>query len=279
MFAPIALMATETLLHLGSRSFSHFLNATERYLDLLRSLTPDRTSRRTILEGVGSYWQRSGQMRLVTIDKYIQYGVLEGLDVVEWVFVDDASGGGGEQGDGWTDVDKWEVLKMCLDKHVGRVVAVRRRARAVEKEDEAARARRAAEKLESGEGVGEDEDVEPAGMFSLTQWKRNWVLMDLIVEARLERSKDARDAQISLDIQTSKLEAILFATTRHFVSELVPWRFDATSNAGQGLKAVLTLLDSGEQGAWGARAKWGWYREFVRRVSSPCWFSWTKIVR
>ncbi len=102
-------------------------------------------------------------MRLVTVDKYLQYGVLEGLDVIDWVFAEETGGSGGDDGDGWTDGDKWEMLRMCLDKHVGKVAGVRRRVRMVEKEDEAARARRAAEKLERGEGVGEDEDVEPDG--------------------------------------------------------------------------------------------------------------------
>ena len=97
------------------------------------------------------------------MDKYIQYGILEGLDVVEWVFSKGSIGESGDGGDGWTDGEKWEVLRMCLEKHVGRVMGMRRRVRAVDREDEAARAKRAAEKLESGEGVGEDEDVEPEG--------------------------------------------------------------------------------------------------------------------
>jgi nuclear cap-binding protein subunit 1 len=162
MASEIRLMAFETLLQLGSRSFSHFLNATERYLDVLRFLTPDPTARRILLDAVQNYWRFSPQQRLITIDKYIQYGVLEGLDVVDWAFSEDSGAAIGEEGDGWTDGDRWEVLKMCLDKHVGRVNAVRKRVRAVEREDEAARARRAAERLERGEGVGE-EDVETEG--------------------------------------------------------------------------------------------------------------------
>ena len=162
--AAIRQMASETLLHLGSRSFSHFLNATERYLEILRHLTPDPRSRRTLLDGIASYWRQSSQMRLVTVDKYLQYGVLEGLDVVDWVFAEDTGGAGGADGDGWTDGEKWEMLRMCLDKHVGKVAVVKRRVKMVEKEDEAARARRAAEKMASGEGVGEDEDDELDGM-------------------------------------------------------------------------------------------------------------------
>ena len=197
-------------------------------------------------------------MRLVTIDKYVQYGVLEGEDVVDWVFADDQKSG--EEADGWTDGFKWEVLRMTLEKHVGRVTAVKRRVRAVEQEDETARARRAAEKLEQGEGVGEDENVETAGeSFGWHRGDHSWV------EARLERSKEARDAQISLDIQASKLESILLTTIRQFVKELLPWKFDEIES--QGLRLALTLLESGEEGAWGARSRLGWYREFLRRVS------------
>ncbi|ORX39663.1 MIF4G like-domain-containing protein [Kockovaella imperatae] len=245
----IRIMAAETLLHLGSRSFSHFLNATERYLDTLRYLTPDQSARRTLLEAVASFWRRSSQMRLITVDKYLQYGILEGLDVVEWVFSREAGGGGGESGeggDGWTDGEKWEILRMCLEKHVGRVMAIKRRVRMVDKEDEAARAKRAAEKLDRGEGVGENEDVEP--------------------EAKLERSKEARDAQTSLDIQSDRLEKVLLAVMRHFVSDLLPWT--SSSEGGQGLKGVLMLLEGGESGWWGVRSRWGWYREFVRRYET-----------
>lgn len=41
---------------------------------------------------------------------------------------------------------------------------------------------------------------------------------------------------------------------------------NATGASSEGLKAVLTLLDNGEEALWNVRAKWGWYREFIRRV-------------
>lgn len=155
----VRMMAVETLLQLGSRSFSHFLNATERFLDVLRFLTPDPASRQVLLRAVHRFWRASSHMRLIVLDKYIQYGVLEGLDIIDWVFAssdEDMGLGGANAADGWTDGWKWEILRMCLDKHVGRVVGMRNQVKLVDKEDEAARARRAAERLERGEGVGED---------------------------------------------------------------------------------------------------------------------------
>lgn len=165
--ATVRVMAIETILHLGSRSFSHFLNATERYLDILRSLTPDPASRQLLLQGISSYWRTSQQQQLITIDKYVQYGILEGLDVVDWIFSEnEVSGGGADDADGWTDGNKWEILRMCLDKHSGRVAAVKKRLRAVERADESARARRAADLLEKGGDVG-DEDIEAEGKLAL----------------------------------------------------------------------------------------------------------------
>jgi nuclear cap-binding protein subunit 1 len=236
---PVLMMAVETVQHLGSRSFSHFLNATERYLDVLRHISPDGASRRVLLDAIKSFWRRSSQMRLLTIDKYLQYGILEPIDVVEWLFTDERTFSSSDAaGDGWTDCDNWDLLRMTLDKVVGRVVAVRRRLRAVDKADEVARARRAAERLDRGD-MPDDEDLD------------------------VERSREGRDVQASLDVQTARLEKVFSVVVERFVAQLLP----ADDAHGLGLKGVLALLDSGEVAAWPVRARFGWWREFVRRYA------------
>jgi len=241
--APVLMMAVETIQHLGSRSFSHFLNATERYLDVLRHVSADAAARKVLLDAIQSFWRRSSQMRLLTIDKYLQYGILEPIDVVEWLF-DDESSSSDSAGDGWTDYDKWDLLRMTLDKVVGRVVAVRRRLRAVDKADEVARARRAAERLERGGGDLETDEQE---------------------DLEVERSRESRDVQASLDVQTQRLEKVFVAVVKRFAAQLLPWVY---GQDGMGLKGVLALLDSGEVGAWPMRARFGWWREFMRRYAS-----------
>ena len=77
-------------------------------------------------------------------------------------------------------------------------------------------------------------------------------------DAQPERSNEARDAQTSLDINTTRLEKVLLATSKHFISTLLP-------EGDGGLHTVLKLLDAGEEGYWSTRAKFGWFREFVRR--------------
>jgi nuclear cap-binding protein subunit 1 len=65
---------------------------------------------------------------------------------------------------------------------------------------------------------------------------------------------------------------VLLATTKHFAKSLLPWTSTdtdaAVSSVDEGLKSVLTLLASGEEGYYGVRARWGWYREFIRLYST-----------
>ncbi|WRT66889.1 uncharacterized protein IL334_003852 [Kwoniella shivajii] len=249
LYPNIRKMVFETILHLGSRSFSHFLNATERYLETLRYLTSDQSSRRILLEGVWSYWKYSTQLRLVTIDKYLQYGILEGLDVIEFLFDDDDVEDQVEESDGWTDGWKWEILKMTIEKHVGRTEAIKKRLRLIEKEDEMARARRAAELLEKGGDVGAENGEEE----------------NIVEDPRPEGSQAFNDTQTSLDIQASRLEKVLMSTMKLFVLSLLP---QEEGSVNQGLKGVLALLQSGEEALWSTRAKWGWYKQFLRLWSA-----------
>lgn len=79
----------------------------------------------------------------------------------------------------------------------------------------------------------------------------------------MERSKEARDIQKSLDVQEDKLKTVMCITAELFSHALVPWA--SGQESGEGLRTVLQLLDAGEEGWWSMRARFGWLREFVRR--------------
>lgn len=69
----------------------------------------------------------------------------------------------------------------------------------------------------------------------------------------------------------SNLEKVIVAATKQFVTSLLPWAFEddaVVTTSGQGLRAVLVLLDSEEEGQWSVRARLGWWREFVRRYQA-----------
>lgn len=129
----IRILTVQSLLHIGSRSFSHLLNALERYLPLLRSIASSAAGKADILTAVATFWKLNQQMIGIVFDKLMQYQIVDPVDVVDWVFnlTKDSSLGCSE----------WDLLRAALDKANGRVLIARRRVIAVRKEDEETRAR------------------------------------------------------------------------------------------------------------------------------------------
>lgn len=135
-------IAVQSLLHIGSRSFSHFLNAIERYLPLLRNLASGSISsagvssleaRTDILTAVADFWRRGRHMIVIVFDKLMQYQIVDPTDVVAWAFTH-----GVERVPGATHPSlgmlQWEIVKSALNKANGRVVIARRRVSALRKE-------------------------------------------------------------------------------------------------------------------------------------------------
>jgi nuclear cap-binding protein subunit 1 len=121
---------TQALLHIGARSFSHFLNAVERYLPLLRALAAGGPpARQGVLAAAGAFWATSPQMVGIVFDKLMQYQVAEPADVVAWAFAAHLA------------PERWDVLRAALDKAHGRVVVARRRIAALRKEEDERRAK------------------------------------------------------------------------------------------------------------------------------------------
>ncbi|KAH9938689.1 armadillo-type protein [Fomitopsis serialis] len=106
-------IAVQSLLHIGNRSFSHFLNAIERYLPLLRNIasgggagatgSSNTEARMDILSAVANYWKRVRNMIVI-------YQIVDPTDVVTWTF---AYGGAltGAVGKSSFDAFQWGVLK------------------------------------------------------------------------------------------------------------------------------------------------------------------------
>jgi nuclear cap-binding protein subunit 1 len=172
-------IALQTFLFIGSRSFSHFLNATERYLPLLRALATTAEQRMDVLRAVGTFWRSSGQMRVIVGDKLMQYGIVSGEDVVRWVFEEEEDGSREATAEQWMAGQKWDVLRMGVDKVNGRVVGVRRNLVRIEAEEEEKRGgRRAAmhtgeeEKDESAAGHAPDVDMDRSGASAASHLRR-----------------------------------------------------------------------------------------------------------
>lgn len=111
-------IATQALLSVGSRSFSHLLNVLERYIALVRELTSTVEARRTFLRTSAKFWRRNPQFLLILLDKLLQYRIVEAADVVEWLFSTNEVDAARPE---WTGFQAWDILRSTLLKLVDRV--------------------------------------------------------------------------------------------------------------------------------------------------------------
>lgn len=165
-------ITVQSLLHIGSRSFSHFLNAIERYLPLLRNLssgsistmgTSSLEARMDILTAVSEFWRRGRHMIIIVFDKLMQYQIVDPTDVVSWAFTH-----GVERIAGSTHPSinalQWDIIKGALDKANGRVVITRKRVAALRKEaDEKA----AMAMVSNGAAMEVDAEAKPGQLLPL----------------------------------------------------------------------------------------------------------------
>jgi nuclear cap-binding protein subunit 1 len=164
-------IAVQSLLHIGSRSFSHLLNAIERYLPLLRNIAGITTSsddvqvgkageaKMGILTATARFWRANKQMVVIVFDKFMQYQIVDPSDVVVWTFSQRSGEDDGERFlSGW----EWEIVRAALDKANGRVASARRKVTALRKEDDDTRARqKAGSGVDVGSAMEVDADAKP----------------------------------------------------------------------------------------------------------------------
>lgn len=160
-------IAVQSLLHIGSRSFSHFLNAIERYLPLLRNLSGggatsttgnvgSAEARADILAAAAAFWKHNRQMVGIVFDKLMQYQIVDPTDVVSWTFLNGTGLGQlTEAGPMNLSAFEWDLLRGAIDKANGRVVSARRKVVALRKEDDDTRA-----KAKAGSGVDANMEVD-----------------------------------------------------------------------------------------------------------------------
>lgn len=138
-------IAVQSLLSIGSRSFSHLLNAIERYLPFLRGIANPSVAqgggdvaeaKTDILNAVFTFWKRNRQIIGIVFDKLMQYQIVDPTDVIAWTFGNSA----GDSGTGTNLLSvgafEWDLIKGALDKANGRVMVARRKVAALRKEQD-----------------------------------------------------------------------------------------------------------------------------------------------
>lgn len=249
-------IAIQSLLHIGARSFSHFLNAVERYLTVLRALSGPPEAKGHVLELVANFWKRSHQMVGIVFDKLMQYQIVEPADVVGWVFAHSSRG-----------LD-WDLLRSAIDKANGRVVVARRRVATLRKEDDDAHARA---KAKANGGVAD------AAAMEVDAETMHGTDTCLYVWSTCSADRKSSDPQVIQAEDSPQLVAALkayAAVTREQKSTLahVLEGFVHTLRTSSDAARRVIAADS-----WDGRASWGdeewvawrtwmWYKHYCRVV-------------
>lgn len=271
-------IAMMCILNLGARSFSHFLNAVERYQQLIFALGRDKSEKRDLLMTVHDFWRYNGQMKVIVIDKYLQYGVVEASDVVALLFGELSKPAINEEPGHpiptvWTNYYAWEVLRMVIDKSQGRIVNIERRVADLEATEKQARDRHDALGTIEVAREGDEEPTraplpESCQSMSFTQALQQLTNPALRTVGDSSQLQDLKSRREHLQKEYANL---LYQVTASFVQSLVPETYSSSfvtdSKSHMQNIGELPELDKVEDAAvWDVVARLGWYREFVRLV-------------
>ncbi len=107
----------QTLMNLGSKSFSHSFAAIAKFHPTLKALSGSEEAQICVLRGVGDLWRSHHQMMVVLVDKLLKTQVVECAAVANWIFSK-------EMVDDFTKLYVWEILHLTvrkMNKHVNRL--------------------------------------------------------------------------------------------------------------------------------------------------------------
>ncbi|KAJ1993323.1 Nuclear cap-binding protein subunit 1 [Coemansia umbellata] len=113
-------MLVEHVLLLGSKTFSHMLNAIEKFMPALQRFGDSPEAKLQIAKITEDFWLKNPQFFAITIDKMINYRVIDPATVVELLF--DSSHVGK-----WSKFHFWEILRNTVNKVNLRVVQLQGR--------------------------------------------------------------------------------------------------------------------------------------------------------
>lgn len=113
-------VVVETLLEIGSKSFTHLITVLERYGQVIAKICSDEETQIMLISEVGSFWKNSAQTTAITIDRMMGYRLISNLAIVKWVFSQSNI-------DLFHTSDRvWEILRNALNKTYNRISDLRK---------------------------------------------------------------------------------------------------------------------------------------------------------
>ncbi|CAI9088030.1 OLC1v1022259C2 [Oldenlandia corymbosa var. corymbosa] len=209
-------VVAQTLLDIGSKSFTHLITVLERYGQVIAKICSDQDRQIMLIGEISSYWKNNNQMIAITIDRMMGYRLLSNLAVVRWVFSP-------------SNVNQfhisdhpWEVLRNAVSKTYNRICDLRKEILSMEKnvlsaEEAASKAR---EELEAAESKLTLMDGEPVLGENPVRMKRLKSNADRAKEEELSvrESLEAKEALLARAIDEN--EALFITLYKSFSSVL-----------------------------------------------------------
>jgi nuclear cap-binding protein subunit 1 len=101
-------VVVQTLLNIGSKSFTHLITVLERYGQVISKMCPDEDKQIMLIAEVSSFWKSNTQMTAIAIDRMMGYRLVSNLAIVRWVFSE-------ENVEQFHMSDRpWEVLNLAF---------------------------------------------------------------------------------------------------------------------------------------------------------------------
>ncbi|KAL9331162.1 hypothetical protein ACSQ67_000772 [Phaseolus vulgaris] len=110
----------QTLLNIGSKSFTHLITVLERYGQVFAKVCPDEDRQVMLIAEVSSFWKSNTQMTAIAIDRMMGYRLVSNLAIVRWVF-------SAENIEQFHTSDRpWEILRNAVSKTHNRISDLRK---------------------------------------------------------------------------------------------------------------------------------------------------------
>ncbi|KAL2473257.1 Nuclear cap-binding protein subunit 1 [Forsythia ovata] len=113
-------VVVQTLLNIGSKSFTHLITVLERYGQVISRICSGQDKQVMLITEVSSFWKNNTQMTAIAIDRMMGYRLISNLAIVRWVFSP-------------SNVDQfhisdrpWEVLRNAVNKTYNRISDLRK---------------------------------------------------------------------------------------------------------------------------------------------------------
>ncbi|GAB2281271.1 Nucleic acid dioxygenase ALKBH1 [Dionaea muscipula] len=110
----------QTLLSIGSKSFTHLVTVLERYGQVFSKICPDEDKQIVLIKEVNFFWKNSAQMAAIVVDRMMGYRLLSNLAIIRWVFSPENV----EQLH--TSDRPWEILRNAVSKTYNRISDLRK---------------------------------------------------------------------------------------------------------------------------------------------------------